>query len=203
MEESLVFEKRYMPDTNTFDCFLKRGEDSLEFLFGGNGDLSISIYSDKKNNSFEINKENDEIYLLFEKMFNSIANCQIVKDSPFDIEMGFESANVLNEEAKKHYLYPELFADGVITYHSDNSIYEEANILKITFDKDRYILEIICKNKDEFFSGIEVTNSGSRYDILHIPFMELYNSLCKIDPSYHQISIEEYMYVKTKKLNRG
>jgi len=197
--EEIKFTKTYCSHTQTYDLEFDKNGKILRFIFGGNGDLCIDLFSDGEDNSFEITKENNEIYKLFDKMFNSISNCQIVEDFDFDIEMGFNPADETNKEIKNSQIYKELFFKNSINYHSDNYVYEEATILKIEQSQDKYILNFISKEKD-IMPFIEVTNSGSRYGLLHIPFMYLYNDLCKIDPDYHQIDIEEYAYVKKMKL---
>ncbi len=197
--EEIIFTRTYCPDTQTYDLEFDKDNKKLRFIFGGNGDLCISLFSDGEDNSFEITKENNEVYKLFDKMFNSIASCQIIEDSQFDIEIGFKHADDTNKDIKKSSIYKELFFDNSINYHSDNYIYEEATILKIVPKEDKYILDFISKEKD-IMPCIEVTNSGSRYGLLHMPLMYLYSDLCKVDPGYHQIDIEEYAYVKKMKL---
>lgn len=197
--KELSFTRKYCQDTGTYNLELDKDNKKLNFIFGGNGDLCIGLLSNDEDNGFEITKENNEIYRLFDKLFKSIANCHIVEDSEFDIQMGFNNADEINKEIKTSSIYKELFFENSINYHSDNYIYEEATILKIVPGEDKYILNFISKEKD-IMPHIEITNSGSRYGLLHIPFMYLYNDLCKIDPDYHQIDMEEYAYVKKMKL---
>lgn len=197
--EEMIFKRNYCPDTGTYNLEFDKNNKKLKFIFGGNGDLCIDLFSDGEDNIFEITKENNEIYQLFDKLFKSISSCQIVEDSEFEIEMGFNHADKTNKDIKNSSIYKELFFDNSINYHSDNYIYEEATILKIVPAEDKYILNFITKEKD-IMPCIEVTNSGSRYGLLHMPFMYLYNDLCKVDPDYHQIDIEEYAYVKKMKL---
>ena len=197
--KKLVLTRTYCQDTGTYNLELNKNDKKLSFIFGGNCDLCIGLFSDEEDNSFEITKENNEIYMLFDKLFKSIASCLIVEDSEFDIQMGFNHADAINKEIKTSSIYKELFFEDSINYHSDNYIYEEATILKIVSGQDKYILNFISKEKD-IMPHIEIANSGSRYGLLHIPFMYLYNDLSKIDPNYHQIDIEEYAYVKKMKL---
>lgn len=193
--DELIFEKTYAQETRTYDLEIIIGDKVLKFIFGGNGDLCISLLAE--DNTFQITKENSEIYRQFDKLYNSIKNCQIVNDMGPNTDMNFFSINKISNNLKKSQIYKELFTDNIINYHSDNQVYEEATILKITKQEDIYMVEFI-PNEEDFFPSIEITNSGSRYGLLHMPFMNLYNGLCKIDCSYHQIDIEEYMYVKKK-----
>ncbi len=197
--EEINFSKTYCQDTQTYNLEFDKNGKTLRFIFGGNGDLYIGLFSDGTDNVFEITKENNEIYKLFDKMFNAISNCKIVEDSQFDIEMGFNHADKTNKDIRSSLVYKSLFFDNSINYHSDNYVYEEATILKIVPAEDKYILNFISKEND-IMPGIEVTNSGSRYGLLHMPLMQLYNDLCKLDPGYHQIDIEEYAYTKKLQL---
>ena len=193
----LIFEKTYAPETETYDLELIKGNKFLKFIFGGNGDLCISLLAE--DNSFEITKENSEIYKKFDKLYNSIKDCKIVDDMVLDTDINSFSSDNISKRIKNTQAYKNLFADNNINYHSDNQIYEDSTILKISKQEDNYTLEFI-PNEDDYIPSIEITNSGSRYGLLHIPFMHLYNALCKIDCTYHQIDIDEYMYVKKKQV---
>lgn len=201
--EEIVFEKNYLPDTGTFNIEITKENKKLRFIFGGNGDLSISLLADFGDDTFEITKENYELYSLFDKMFKVFKECNVAHDNEFDDFFGrTSSAEKTNNDIRNSQLYKELFYDESINYRSDNYIYEEATIFKMSPGDDKYVIEFIGHQEDELMPNIEVTNSGSRYGYLHMPFMDLYNSLCQIDPIYHQIDIEEYMYVKKKKYKK-
>ncbi len=195
--DDLIFEKTYAPETGTYDLELIKGNKFLKFIFGGNGDLCISLLAE--DNSFEITKENSEIYKKFDKLYNSIKDCKIVDDKVLDTDIDFFSNNNISKRIKNSQAYKDLFSDNSINYHSDNQIYEDATILKISKQEDNYTLEFIT-NEDDYIPSIEITNSGSRYGLLHMPFMQLYNALSKLDCNYHQIDIDEYMYVKKKQV---
>lgn len=197
VNDDLIFEKTYAPETGTYDLELIKGNKFLKFIFGGNGDLCISLLAE--DNSFEITKENSEIYKQFDKLYNSIKDCKIVDDKVFDADIDFFSSDNISKRIKNSQVYKDLFSDNCINYHSDNQIYEEATILKISKQEDNYTIEFIT-NEDDYIPSIEITNSGSRYGLLHMPFMQLYNALSKLDCTYHQMDIDEYMYVKKKQV---
>lgn len=186
-------------------------------FFGGNGDLYYVINSTEKNNviNFEITKENYELYCLFDELYKRIIDCDIYKISEVEftgiIEPDEDTINrqviefdKWNQSLKTTDKYKSLAHNGIISWKSDDQIYEEANILNIYKEEDKYRLEFIS-NKERISNFIDIgfRNRGSRYSPFHIPFMELYNVLKNIEIDHHQMHIEEYLYQKklTKKLN--
>lgn len=221
------------------NVFLKEEGKRLAFTFRGNGDLywSINSVKDDKNeeNNYEyfiITKENYAIYNLFEQLFYDIENINIYdeEDIPFYIESEEEKQEYLkrmkqeNEEIKISYRlfnrsnYNELFNDNnkTITWYSDETTHEVANILKIKKDEDIFKIEFYIqpyvKGHDEDFHSlgyipIRFRNSGSSYAPFNIIFMKMYNSMQEIDDVNdigHQIHIEEFIYNKyqVKKLEK-
>lgn len=202
----------------------------LRFTFGGNGDLYISFYSKKGNaeTSFSITKENYGAYILFEQLFYDIENINIFDENyiPFYIETEEEKLEYLKrrkeeiEFEKKRYRmfnrsnYNELYDDDnkMITWYSDETAHEVANILKIKKNNDEYILQFFIQphidGYDEDFHTsnyipIRIRNSGSSYDPFNITFMKMYNKMKELDDVRdigYQIHIEEYIYSKEKKL---
>lgn len=198
----------------------------IRFAFGGNGDLYWSIHNKYKNedneiksNFFIITKENYGVYKLFENLFLDIENISIF-DSEYDTLFYLE-----NEEDMRVYLeeqyrlfnhsnYNELFNkdNKTITWYSDETAHDVANILKIKKNKDSFKLEFYIQphidGYDEDFHSpnyipIRFRNSGSSYDPFNVIFMRMYNNMRDIDDvnDYgHQIHIEEYIFNKEKKL---
>ena len=187
----------------------------LSFTFCGNGDLYWSINTknggDKK--TFVITKENYYAYMLFEKLFDDIKNINIFdeKDSLFDINF-FEEKNKykLHNYANYNELYD--FDNKIITWYSDETAHEVANILKIKKDDDKFILNFYIQPHRygydrDFHSNnyipIRFRNSGSRYAPFNVVFMRMYrnmNELDDINDIGHQIHIEEYLYSKVRTL---
>ncbi len=215
---------------------LKESEKYLAFTFGGNGDLYWSIYSKGKNydsdynhDSFMITKENYGIYKLFENLFLDLENINIFdrKDAvPFHIGADRErrkyhgSRKRTIEEVDRYRLYNcsnynELFDknDKAITWYSDETAHEVANILKIKKEEESIRIDFYTQSYrygyDEDFHSknhiqVRFRNSGSLYAPFNIIFMRMYNSLEEVDEvnDYgHQIHIEEYLY-NQKKMKR-
>lgn len=137
------------------NVFLKEEGKYIAFTFGGNGDLYWSIHSKRDNKKYDyfiITKENYSIYNLFEQLFFDIENINIFseEDIPFYIDSEDEKQEYLrnirkeNEDNKRRYRlfnksnYNELYNDSskTITWYSDETAHEVANILKI---KNHYL----------------------------------------------------------------
>lgn len=202
----------------------------LKFTFGGNGDLYWTIHckneSDEK--SFVITKENYSVYTLFEQLFSDIENINIFDMGaiPFYIETEeekkeyFKNYEKENEYQKKKYRlfnysnYNELYDDNnkTITWYSDETAHEVANILKIKKAEEKFIIEFYTQpyinGYDEDFHSpnhisVRFRNSGSSYDPFNIVFMKMYNKMQELDDINdigHQMHIEEYLYSKEKRL---
>jgi len=223
---------RVIKEKNEFGLNVLFDEDnkSLTFTFGGNGDLYWSFRSKKSNNenNFVITKENYGVYILFEQLFSDIENINIFdeNDIPFYIETEEEKYAYLKNreeeieyEKKKYRLfnhsnYNELYDNDskTITWYSDETAHEVANILKIKKDEGEFVLEFYIQpyidGYDEDFHSLNYIpmrfrNSGSSYDPFNTVFMRMYNKMNEIDDINdigHQIHIEEYLYNKEKRL---
>ena len=202
----------------------------FDVSFDGNGDLYWKIHSKNTNddNNFIITKENYEVYRLFEELFDDIENIKIYTEPtiPFYMETEEEKQDYINEleyEKNKYRLYNysnynELFdkENNTITWYSDETNHEVANILKIKKEKELFKLEFYIQpyieGYDRDFNSlyhipIRFRNSGSSYDPFNIVFMRMYRKMKQIDDinDYgHQIHIEEYLFNqnKVKKLTK-
>ena len=205
----------------------------LDISFGGNGDLYWTIHSKNENDNhdFIITKENYGIYRLFEELFDDIENIKIFEeDIPFYLETEEGKQEYINnykdkieKEKNKYRLYNqsnynELFnkENNIITWYSDETNHEVANILKIKKEKETFKLEFFIQsfveeyNKDFnslYHIPIRFRNSGSSYDPFNVVFMKMYQGMKKIDDINdcgHQIHIEEFLYNvnKIKKLTK-
>ena len=108
--------------------------------------------------------------------------------------------------------YNELFdkENNTITWYSDETNHEVANILKIrkeskSFELEFYIQPYIEGYDRDFNSlyhiPIRFRNSGSSYDPFNIVFMRMYEKMKQvydINDYGHQIHIEEYLYNQNK-----
>jgi len=195
---------------NIFDFKITNNGQKLNILFGGNGDLYFFVdYKENKIVNFEITKENYFLYSLFEELFNTIINCKVHEIDEFKLNE-CETIEELNElkkyydewnlDEKESYSYQTLVIDNHISYRHDDEYFDEANILYIYKENDKFRLEFILQNKKiSHYIDVGIRNSGSRYIPFNQVFMKLYNSLQEYNPNYHQIHIEEYMYQKTLK----
>ena len=215
---------------NTKDIHLIENSKTLSVMFTGTGDLYWMIQNSKicsdeeySYDSFEITKENYQLYFLFEKLFHDIKNINISHDEnefpPF-VETEEEKKNYLEnlELDKKRYRmfnmahYNDLYnnKENTITWVSDATGFEVANKLSIKKLDDKFLIEFKTQPYVEGYEqednalgviGIRFRNSGSRYNPFNIIFMRMFNEMQKIDDinNYgHQIHIEEYLYEKKK-----
>jgi hypothetical protein len=202
----------------------------ITFSMGGNGDLYWTIRSRQGLNkyNFSITKENYQVYHLFEQLFDDIENINIfnMDDCPFFLESEeekrkyFEQRRIQVEAEKRKYReynhgnYNELYdkENKVITWYSDETAHEVANILRIKKEDEQFTLEFqtqpnIYGYDNDFKSPnhipIRFRNSGSSYNPFNVVFMKMYNNMNNIDDvkDYgHQIDVEEYMYEQGKRL---
>ena len=203
-------------------------EKQFDVSFGGNLDLYWTIRSKKENDCHEfiITKENYEVYRLFVELFDDIENIKLYTEPtiPFYLETEEEKQEYIKNqkdeieyEKKKyrvfnHSNYNELFdkENNTITWYSDETNHEVANILKIKKEKESFRLEFSIQPYKEGYDRdfnslnyipIRFRNSGSSYDPFNVIFMRMYEKMKQIDDvnDYgHQIHIEEYLYRQSK-----
>ena len=211
--------KCYTDDRNNKYYILKQDDKKLKIMFGGTLDLYIQLINpDLKEeelgyDTFEITKDNYYIYSLFDELYNDIETCNIYDVDELDlmfceteeeVKKVYESKKKLNEEEKNTIKYKNIFDGKSIIWYSDEYMHDKTDILKITKDEDKYVLEFQEQslNKDTFamrYQGlitIRLRNSGSYQEPFNILFMRMYQKLLKYEPNYHQIHIEEYAYQK-------
>jgi len=226
---------KYKSEFGFNDFYIEKEGKTLEILFGGNGDLywiidNIKIKAKvikefKKHlestyqEKFIITKENYFIYQLFEELINDIENSRIYLPVEDELKLKFdelyentresskERCDILNQHYKKYFRYKLLFENGVICWHSDEHIFEDADRVKIIKLEDNIILDFSrppVKEEEKIYHlpgriAIRFRNSGSNYDPYNIIFMRMFQKLQEYDPSYHQIHIEELEYQKKLK----
>lgn len=217
----------------TKDIYLIDRNKILLIAFGGTGDLYWIIRNQDciENEEylcdyFEITKENYTVYSLFEQLLKDIKNINIFdkkeNDFPPYVQTDEEKEEYLEELEfdKKRYkkfnmsnynnLYDE--ATNTITWVSDETGYEVANVVKINKTNDKFRIEFFKQPYIEGYErefnilgsmGIRFRNSGSRYNPFNIVFMRMFSKLQEVDDinDYgHQIHIEEYLYEREKQL---
>lgn len=208
--------KKVNSEYDSYDIIINDGTKDLNILFGGNGDLyffinKLNFEDTEQIVNFEITKENYFLFSSFEELYNKIINCNIYKLDEMELphaddEEILERTNMYaewNEDLKSSIEYRKLVNNGIISWRHDEQIYEEANILNIYKEEEKYRLEFILMSKEiSHYIDIRFRNSGSRYIPFNRVFMELYRKLQTYNPEYHQIHMEEYMYQKKLELNR-
>ena len=203
------------------NILLKEEDKFISICFMSNGDLYFSLHSkgDNRDNKFVITKENYNIYKLFEKLFIDIENINSYEkgDSFFTsktddkIKYDKNKYSVLNCSSNNKLLNKN---KDTVTWYSDETAYSIANFLKIKKGEDGFELEFHTQpSMDKNNAGLHSSNyipiryrkCGDKYDPLNIVFTKMHNNFKKIDDVYdygHQISMEEYMYNKVKKLSK-
>ena len=191
---------------------------ALSIIFAGTGDLHWIIRNNNCNEDkeysydyFEITKENYQIYSIFEKLLYDIKNINI-------FEKEVETPSHIKKEEEKNYKkynmshYNDFYNDETetVTWVSDETGFEVANIVSIKKFDDKFLIEFKSQPYIEGYEresnilgmmGIRFRNSGSRYAPFNIIFMRMFRELQQIDDinDYgHQIHIEEYLYQKNK-----
>lgn len=200
------------------DISICSGEKKFQLFFGGDLDLYWSCIdlSQETNDvvRFCVTKENYFLYSLVEDLYERVKDCRVFEVD--DAELSFcETSEEVSElykrkEQSNSYLknfgsYKKLFdtSTGIISWHDDESIFEEGNVVNIIPGDEEFILEFVPGIKCDPYDmiGIRFRNSGSTYTPFNSVFMQMFNRLQEYDPDNHQIHIEEYLYdQKVKKI---
>ena len=141
------------------DIYLREEKKLLKIHYGANGDLYFGVFGVRcevdeiTTTTFEIDREN-EMYLSFEKLYNSIIN----HDDKQELE--------------------ELLNGNDIKWYSDETYDENANVMIIKKENEKLVFTFINNPEDPTRGfGVRICNHGSKYDPLNIKFMDFYNSL--------------------------
>ena len=211
--------KCYTDDRGSKDYIFKSNGKQLKIMFGGTLDLFIQLVSPNLNedelgyDTFNITKDNYQIYSLFDKLYNDIKECNIYDidelelsmcETDEEIQQLYESKKESNEFIKSTEKYKNIFDGKSIIWYSDEYEQDKTDILKITKEEDKYVLEFFeqaiekdtCDMRYPGLITIRLRNSGSYQHPFNIVFMRMYQKLLEYDPSYHQIHVEEYVYQK-------
>ena len=156
----------------------------LVITFMNNLDLYWNCFTKKNDNKciLEITKEN---YFLFQNFQELFINMTKIKNS-----LKYLDDNLL-----------EVFSGNTIKWYSDDFPKDEASILTIKKENDKFIVIFNKSNsklENNTFS-IRFNNNGSRYKPYNVAFGIMYNNLINYN---YQMHIEEYLYknkVRTKK----
>ena len=192
-------------DVEGYDRFKITTENgSFDIMFGGNLDLYWYYWPEEDfkdwplAKTFTISKENYFIYQKLDELYKNIKEQKPYRFKDENVSTVFDSSKLINESPSAQYSYKNLFQNGIIKWYSDDAPLEEASMLEIKSQEDKYIITFHQGKEDFGFPTyvIRFRNSGSRYEPYNFAFMNMYNSLSEYDPNYHQIHIEEYLYNK-------
>ena len=192
-------------DVEGYDRFKITTENgSFDIMFGGNLDLYWYYWPEENYKdwplakTFTISKENYFIYQKLDELYKNIKEQKPYQSKDENVSTVFDSSKLINESPSAQYSYKNLFQNGIIKWYSDDAPLEEASMLEIKYQEDKYIITFHQGKEDFGFPtyAIRFRNSGSRYEPYNFAFMNMYNSLSEYDANYHQIHIEEYLYNK-------
>ena len=199
-------------DVEGYDRFKITTENgSFDIMFGGNLDLYWYYWPEENYKdwplakTFTISKENYFIYQKLDELYKNIKEQKPYQSKDENSSIVFDSSKLINDSPKSQYSYKNLFQNDIIKWYSDDAPLEEASMLEIKYQEDKYIITFHQGKEDFGFPtyAIRFRNSGSRYEPYNLAFMNMYNSLSEYDPNYHQIHIEEYLYnIKLQKLKK-
>ena len=192
-------------DVEGYDRFKITTENgSFDIMFGGNLDLYWYYWPEEDfkdwplAKTFTISKENYFIYQKLDELYKNIKEQKPYQSKDENVSTVFDSSKLINESPRSQYSYKNLFQNDIIKWYSDDAPLEEASMLEIKSQEDKYIITFHQGKEDFGFPtyAIRFRNSGSRYEPYNLAFMNMYNSLSEYNPNYHQIHIEEYLYNK-------
>lgn len=192
-------------DVEGYDRFKITTENgSFDIMFGGNLDLYWYYWPEENYKdwplakTFTISKENYFIYQKLDELYKNIKEQKPYQSKDENVSTVFDSSKLINESPRSQYSYKNLFQNDIIKWYSDDAPLEEASMLEIKSQEDKYIITFHQGKEDFGFPtyAIRFRNSGSRYEPYNLAFMNMYNSLSEYNPNYHQIHIEEYLYNK-------
>lgn len=187
---------------NTGQVILADNNKKLKIQYIDNGDLYWKIDDDKNSivKTFEITKEDYQIYGLFEILYNDIKNKNI--HDIYDEINACTSKEQLqivynNYKEKKNNIieYKDISSDGFITWVSDNNKYDISNVVTILKEDDKFILIFYLRDYQSR-NVIRFSNSESRYKPYNLCFMKHFRNLYNLKVNKVQIHIEEYLYLK-------
>ena len=175
---------------DTYDINIEASSGVFSFTFAGNLDLYFTYYGkdiyETPEHSFVLEQDNFLLYRSFKRLFDAIEN-----ERPFENGLG-DSDYVLTRD----YLPYPLLTDNIISWHSDDGLYNDAAVLYIEKLDDVFkitIKEGLVNDIHMKTASVRFRNNGSLYHPYNFSFMGLYNELCKYDFNDKQINIFEYM----------
>ncbi len=205
-------------DYGTKDIHLVDENKTLSIVFAGTGDLHWIIRNtdcieaeEYAYDYFEITKENYQIYSLFEELLYDIGTINIFGDEEIKTSSDVKFQKIRERKYNMSH-YNDLYDsdDGTVTWVSDETGFEVANMVSIKKREDKFSIEFRTQPYIEGYDreyntlgmiGVRFRNSGSRYAPFNVIFMRMFRGLQEVDDvsDYgHQMHIEEYVYQKSK-----
>ena len=177
----MIVEKHYN-DYGLFDIIMKDSNKVLSVsLSGDDYNISCNYNSFEKISeiSFDIFREEEELYPIFEKLYNNIISGNLLNGNLTD------SNTLTYMKSQRNYSwYSDIVNDDGITIMSDATPVTCPNILKIKKELDRIKLLFTQEDgkkigifKNPFSINIHVRQSGSKLYDFCIPFKTLYKDL--------------------------
>ena len=175
--------KKRPNDYDTFDIDLINNEKVLSIYQGGSDPNLSCKYEDYRNISyisFDIPKEDEELYYIFDKLYTDIVNGNVLGE-----DMNREKVKERIEFQKRMSWYNQIVQNGVVTVMCDAYSLSCPNILKVKKLDDRIRLEFdksIEKGvfKPPYCISINIRQSGSRIYDFCIPFNTMFKQLQNI-----------------------
>lgn len=172
---------------NGYDIILKKDGKTLSIVFARVLDLYMAVSdgnkmprNEYKEIDFDIDIDDGYVYTLFDNLYNDIINCNIMGDKPN------KKNKVENHMLHEYNLLVD--KDKNINWVSDDGIYEEEDMMKISKLDNSYKLTFIRTDKRRSYDfkspeGIYIrfSNSGSRYSPFNVVFMRMYQEFNKND----------------------
>ena len=197
----MIVEKRYN-DYGLFDIIMKDSNKVLSVsLSGDDHNISCNYDSFEKISeiSFDILNEEDELYPIFEKLYNNIVSGNILNGNLNDPD-----TLAYMEHQRNYSWYSDIVDNDGITIISDATPVTCPNILKIKKELDRIKLVFTQEDgkkkgvpKNPFSINIHVRQSGSKLYDFCIPFKTLYKDLQNVTEK------KDIKNVKKFKISKG
>lgn len=190
-------------ETKTYDIRLIINEDvHMDILYGGTGDIywiydnlkmiNVPIKEDPMNETFQITKKDQDIYHIFNELYEDLINCQIYYPDKCNFLPGYNEQEEkrcfeLNQSIKQSPRYNKLVKDGIITWYSDEEYHSNAEIVQISKKDEIINIKFIRQSKrDDLgqlrmpgYYSIRFRMSGSTYEPCGIVFWRHFDNFQK------------------------
>ena len=194
----LVMRRKENWDDN-YNITIETEEGMFTIFCSRNGDLEwcVSYVGQRldipSKYTFFITKENMYLYDSFDRLYTAVK-----ENKPF-------SNSILeNEKRDVQSFNNTLFINDRIEWHSDGFEYDEASILTISKENERYKVEFELSPRRNLFSTLSVSiwNSNSRYYPYNTTFMNMYNELLEYDYDKERYPVAVFATDDKKKVKK-